>query len=106
MLKPRRYRITPIGETWAEFLRAQGSRAVVPGELFSLITTHPRFQHTSSCDNLHTLLLVTWNYFPTVPFRPFSHESRGYPPAMSPPNATLKQGEIGKCVYCDKYPET
>ncbi len=40
MLKPRRYRITPIGETWAEFLRAQGSRAGVPGELFSLITAH------------------------------------------------------------------
>ncbi len=38
MLKPRRYRITPIGETWAEFLRAQGSRAGVPGELFSLTT--------------------------------------------------------------------
>ncbi len=44
MLKPRRYRITPIGETWAEFLRAQGSRAGVPGELFSLITDRVAFQ--------------------------------------------------------------
>ncbi len=106
MLKPRRYRITPIGETWAEFLRAQGSRAGVPGELFSLITAHPCFLQTSSCDNLHTLLLSPGTIFPRCPSAHFPTSREAIHPQCHPPNATLKQGEIGKCVYCDKYPET